>query len=376
MVTYPVLIMLAPRGEHRAAHWMADARAAAAADLWARLKQVEGVDVVVDAADPSDRKVFEELGASLAPPSSGVFHFGRHVNQICAELAWERVAYFGGASAPLLTQETLTAVFEQARELEARGGLVNNLHSSDWLVLNDTHALAQVAERVPKDNMLGWVLAQEAGYEIRAMPPESAFRADLDTPADVLMIGRHPMAGARLKAFAQDADGALQGRIETLEQALLVPGNGLAVIGRASSQLWQRLERELPVWVRSFVEERGMVASGRLADGSVRSLVAEVVQTWGAERFVATLSELVQAVVWDTRVWMAHRGPWPSDSDRWSADLGWLGEIEDTGLAELTRVIGEAPIPIVTGGQGVVGGSMMALLDELGGRAAGYQPSK
>jgi len=375
-ISYPLLIMLAPGGEQAAPRWMADARTAAAMDLWSRLSNVESIDVVVDAADPVDREAFQELGAQVAVPADGPFHFGRRIDQLCSVYGWKRLAYFGGASAPLLTEDALSAILEQAIELEPRAGLVNNLHSSDWLVINDTSPLSGLIERLPKDNMLGWVLSQDAGFQIRAMPPETAFRADLDTPADVLMIGKHPHAGDRLSEFARRSGGPLMTRIEALESALLVPGNGLAVIGRASSRLWSRLESELPIWVRSYVEERGMVSSGRLAEGSVKSLVAAAVEVWGAEKFVGLLSELVQAVVWDTRVWMAHRGGWPSESDRWSADLGWLDQIEDGALSELTRAILSAPIPIVTGGQGVVGGSMMALLDGPGSGNGDYQPSR
>lgn len=374
--SYPILIMLGPGGQHPASRWMSDARVAAAKDLWSRLSKVENVDILVDAADPADREAFKELGAKLAEPLSGVFHFGRRLDQLCSDHGWKRLAYFGGASAPLLTADALSDIIEQASELGSRAGLVNNLHSSDWLAINDTSPLHALTDRLPKDNMLGWVLSEEAGLQIRAMPPETAFRADLDTPADVLMIGKHPLSGECLSKFASRSGGSLMTRIETLESAVQVPGNGLAVIGRASSRLWSRLESELPIWVRSYVEERGMVSSGRLADGSVKSLVAAAVEAWGAEEFVTVLSELVQAVVWDTRVWMAHRGGWPAESDRWSADLGWVDQIEDGALKRLTQAILAAPIPVVTGGQGVVGGSMMALLDGLDPGYGGYQPSR
>ncbi len=299
MPAYPTLIMIAPRGGHPAQEWMAEARTAAAADLWARLSQVGGVDVVVDAADPADREAFTELGAALAPASTGEFHFGRRIRDLCSENGWKRLAYFGGSSAPLLTPQALSEIFEQASDLGDQAGLVNNLHSSDWLVINDTSAFASLVERLPKDNMLGWVLAQEAGYSVSALPPDTPNRADLDTPADVIMVGRHALAGERLRRFAASAGGSLQARIENLEHALIVPGNSLAVIGRASSQVWARLESQLAVWVRCYVEERGMVASGRLASGSVRSLVAEALETWGAEQFIRNLEELVQAAVWE-----------------------------------------------------------------------------
>ena len=79
--------------------------------------------------------------------------------------------------------------------------------------------------------------------------------------------------------------------------------------------------------------------------------------------FLARLAELVQGVVWDTRVWMAHRGTWPSAADRMAADLGWPEEINDSGLRSLTEAIHAAGVPILTGGQGIVAGSLRAFVE-------------
>jgi hypothetical protein len=355
---------------------MAAARRAAAIDLCARLSRIIGVDVYLDVSDPDDQAVFEAMGAEFVRGQDGPFHFGRRLAELCADYGWERVAYFGGASAPLITEEILSSIFDQARSLGERAGVVNNLHSTDWVVVNSTSDLAGLAARLAKDNMLGWVLSREAGYDIHAKPADTAFRADLDTPADVVMVGNHPNAGDALRDRIREISGPLKDQVIALENSLTVPGNSLALIGRASSHVWARLESELSIWIRSYVEERGMVASGRLSEGHVKSLVAETVETWGPVRFVEFLAELVQAAVWDTRVWMAHRGPWPTESDRWAADLGWPDQIEDGGLRRLTEAILEAPVPIVTGGQGVVGGSLMALLDRVNQRKGGYQPSR
>jgi hypothetical protein len=363
MRIYPVLVMVAPRGGSPAETWMGDARQAAGLDLCARLTQVEGVRVFVDAPDSRDRVAFAELDVQLVPPLEEPFHFGRRLSQICQDHRWTQAAYFGAASAPLLSSDTLSEVFEQARSLPAEAGIVNNLHSSDWLVLNQTKALGTLADRLPKDNMLGWILSHDAGYRILPKPPETQFRADLDTPADVFMVGGHPHSGDQLGAFASAADENLKQRIDRLKASLIVPGDSIALIGRASSHVWARLESELPIWVRSYVEERGMVASGRLAEGRVRSLVAEAIERWGPEDFIRLIGEMAQAVVWDTRVWMGHRGPWPGESDRWASDLGWLDQVKDPSLRDLTQAVLASPIPIVTGGQGVVGGSLMALLD-------------
>ncbi len=294
-----------------------------------------------------------------------------------ASKGWKRLAYFGAASAPLLSASVLSSLFDQARELPQRSGLVNNLHSTDWMVLNDTSGLQAVADRLPKDNMAGWVLSHEGGYQIESMPAETLYRADLDTPADVAFVARHPGAGDELRAAASTLDENLRRRVAALEGALSAAGDSLAIIGRASSTVWGRLEAERSIWVRAFVEERGMVASGRLAAGAVRSLIGEAVNTWGPRHTLDLLAETVQGVLWDTRVWMAHRRAWPSDADRLASDLGRVGEIQDAQLRALTEAILDSPIPIVTGGQGVVGGALMAWLDVLKlARSEGYQPSR
>jgi hypothetical protein len=109
----------------------------------------------------------------------------------------------------------------------------------------------------------------------------------------------------------------------------------------------------------------------------VRSLLADALETWGPQEFVRRLSEMSDAALWDTRVWMSTRGDWPSEADRFAADLGWAQEIDDPALRALTEAIGQAPIPILTGGHGVVSGSALALLEALpdaGPRSAGKVP--
>jgi hypothetical protein len=148
-----------------------------------------------------------------------------------------------------------------------------------------------------------------------------------------------------------------------LARVLGTPAESLALIGRVSEAAWRDIVQRSQVWVRVYAEERGMRASGRLARGEVRSLLAEMIEAQGAESFVARLADLVQGVLWDTRVWMAHRGPWPNAADRMAADLGWLDQIVDPGLRRLTEAIAASPVPILTGGQGVVAGSLRAFVE-------------
>ncbi len=108
-----------------------------------------------------------------------------------------------------------------------------------------------------------------------------------------------------------------------------------------------------------------MVASGRVARGEVRSMIGEMLDSWGAPEFIRRLAAMTNAVLWDTRVWMAHRGGWPPVGDRFAADLGWAEQVRDPALRDLTAAICSAPVPILTGGHGVVSGSVYALVETL-----------
>jgi hypothetical protein len=74
---------------------------------------------------------------------------------------------------------------------------------------------------------------------------------------------------------------------------------------------------------------------------------------------------MADGVLWDTRVWMGTKPNWPTDADRFAADLGWEDHIEDESLRALTHAINSSPIPILAGGYGVVSGGLYALLESL-----------
>ena len=102
-----------------------------------------------------------------------------------------------------------------------------------------------------------------------------------------------------------------------------------------------------------------------MASGEVHSLIAELVEQWGPTEFVNFLGGISDAVLWDTRVWMAHQGGWPSKADRFAADLGMVDAIDHVSLKMLTSAVLEASIPIITGGHGVVAGGLFALLESI-----------
>jgi hypothetical protein len=355
--------MLAPAGPSAAERWVAQARLSAARDLLARLQEIPlAGPVYVLAGDEADRQDLAGRGAQPVRATVEAFHFGRVLSSMIEGEGWRDVAYFGGASAPLASAAVLRLAFEMA---QAGRVVVNNLHSTDWAIVPDAASLVPLAERLPVDNALGWVLAHEGGRQVEALPPSAGTRADLDTPSDIVLMSRHPDLGPDLRRAASGIPVGLQQRLDNLRAVLTSPGRTVTLIGRASAGVWQALENRGQIWARVFAEERGMLASGRAERGEVRSLVAEMVDHLGPEAFLRRLASMTDAAFWDTRVWMSRRGPWPSRSDRFAADLGWADEVADPDLRGLTAAVAAAPIPVLTGGHGVVAGGLLALLESL-----------
>jgi hypothetical protein len=361
----PALIFLPPAGVTPAEQWMAAARQACAADLIERLRAAGFGPFTLVASEHETASSLSATDVELSAEVETPFHFGRVLAQVVQARRFDEVAYFGAASAPLATADILAGWRDQARQLAGNGVLVNNLYSTDWAILDDARRVVGLAERLPTDNPLGWVLSREAGVMVRTPPAVSAARSDVDTPGDLALLRRHPDLGPHLKQALEAFPEDLGRRADSLAQILQTPAESLALIGRVSETAWREIVRRSQVWVRVFAEERGMRASGRLARGEVSSLLAEMVEERGAPPFVARLEQLVDGVLWDTRVWMAHRGPWPSAADRMASDLGWTDDVGDPALRSLTHAVAQSRRPMLTGGQGVVAGSLRAFVESV-----------
>jgi len=63
-------------------------------------------------------------------------------------------------------------------------------------------------------------------------------------------------------------------------------------------------------------------------------------------------------------LWAA-RGLWPTEVERYAADLGMVDDIADPFLRDFTQAINEAPIPVLTGGHALVSGGLWTLLESM-----------
>jgi hypothetical protein len=294
---------------------------------------------------------------------NATFHFGHRLAKVIERFALERFLYVGGASAPLLTASDLAQIAEAAQHHD-RAVIANNINSTDWAAITPASIVDAWIDRLPSDNSLGWVLSHEAGLEPIGWPPSPATRLDLDVPIDAQIAARHPHCGSRVREAVSQLpwdDRRLRAACEVLQTR----ASRLILAGRVSSWAIAQLEQTVQCWTRVYSEERGMRAAGRLGTGQVRSLLSDHLHAVGLSRFMADLCSMTDAMLWDTRVLWAANGVWPSEEDRYAADLGLVDAISDPFIRDFTQAILDAPIPIVTGGHALVSGGLWALLESI-----------
>jgi len=314
---------------------------------------------------PDDAPVVRDL--DRAP-----FAFGPRLAEIVERVGVRSMLYFGGGSTPLLPRAEVARLAEALRAArDGRVAITNNLHSSDWLGLTDAQAVRPTLRAAPRDNSLAWMLQQERGYAVQIWQgPSAASGLDLDTPADLALTRAHPLCTDRLRAVLGDP---LLDRIpvEALVAIAARDGSRLALIGRVAPGPWQALSRAGQSWIRAFSEERGMVASERLARGEVRSLIGRLLALLGPVGFFRELADVCDAAVLDTRVLMAAAGHYAPDADRFASDLLLPDAIADPWLRAFTQAAADSPIPLLLGGHGAVSGGLYVLADGVAARRAG-----
>lgn len=322
--------------------------------------QESGADEVVLATDHPDlARAATQLGVRVRSTQATSFHFGRMLQQVVLETGADAVLYSSGAALPLISPAEIRWILDTLAE-RPPCVVVNNVQSVDLAAWNPASYITRI---VPpeSDNLLGWLL-RDAGMEQILVPHSAAIHFDLDTPTDYLILRLSGQASAR----AQQALDALDWPMERLQAAAdLLAGDlpEIALIGRVGTSVVEHINRNLQVRVRVFSEERGMKALGRDADGSAVSLMADLLEDVGPERFFQRMASVCDGVFFDTRVLFAHRGRRVSESDRFHSDLGRVEAIRDPWVRAFTEAALASPIPVVLGGHSIVAGGLWVLAD-------------
>ncbi len=360
-----LLLLVGGEGDSPVEQPIRQARQAAARDLLETLLEAGVVQRAVVATDDAAWAAGLPAVIDLDTPDEP-FHFGRRLAGLIRRYGVRRALVAGGGSAPLMRADDWRRALA-GFDAGTPAAITNNLHSADWLAFHPADEWLAVVEAQERDNGLAWALAHQAGLPTTALPPSAASRFDLDTPADLLIARAHPRLAPHLRAALAGLDWPAA-PVEGVLEVMAREGGHLAVIGRSSAAAWAALEAATRCWVRLFVEERGMIASGRLAQGQVRSLLADFLEQSGPPGFFAELAALAEAALLDNRVILAARRLWPPAADRFNADLGRWEQVEEPFLRDFSRAAKEAGMPILIGGQSVVNGGLLALLEALEAR--------
>ena len=305
------------------------------------------------------------------------------------------VIVLGSGSIPLATAADLRRFVEVAA---GPGGhaLANSFYSADVVAVSRAADLAGLPP-LPADNALPRWLEERAGVVVTDLRSRWRLGADIDTPLDLLVLGE---AGARAGhgrghrrgAGALFGEGPARERLTELGDILSNRRAELLVAGRVSAATLAWLQSGVACRVRALIEERGLKAASKLAQGAAdgagrhpdtaldehsdgaisqrppRSILGELLDRDGPEALAATVAGLGDAALIDTRVLMAHRcGPsessWPPAEDRFASDLLLPATIADPWLRALTASAASAPAghPILLGGHTLVNGGLRLL---------------
>jgi CTP:molybdopterin cytidylyltransferase MocA len=309
----------------------------------------------------NDHALAEELAGGcpglVIVETGDAIDFGEQLRAIIRELDSAAVAYVGGGSAPLLDAAGLTRL---VAAIEAPGRVAaNNALSSDWVGFRPADAIERT-EPIRTDNDLAWRLHHDAGLARVPIEQALATTLDIDTPTDLALLRRAPGVPPLLQRYLDEVVPDLHA-LPAIEALLTDPYRTLIIAGRVNVTILAAVERQVSFNKRLFIEERGMRASGRQARGEVRTLLAVLLSEVGPERFFATLADLGDGLIFDTRPLFAHLAPDLSAADRFASDLLRPDLIANPLVREFTAAARAARIPVVLGGHALVTGGLWLL---------------
>ncbi len=312
-----------------------------------------------------------DLAAAVAPgvevedstPGAGAtFHFGRALAHLLARDRPGTALVMGGAAGPLLTADDFRRFLQLAEE-NPGAVIQNNPQSPDVVAFSPAWA-ASTLDLPDSDNALGHALT---GGGFRRLLIENSARVnfDVDTPADAALLAGEAAAGPRTRLTASTLawTGPLRRRLDAVVGILAGESQELALFGRVGPPITGYLNIHLRCRLRMFSEERGMRALGRVAAGTVVSFVGRLCDAVGPVAFFDLLRGCADAVLFDSRVLMAHWKQPLSEADRFHSDIGAVGAIADPRLAAFTEAAWASDTPIVLGGHTLVYGGLWLLAE-------------
>jgi hypothetical protein len=276
-----------------------------------------------------------------------------------------------GSGAIPLARPTDFSEFARAAASGDRRALVNNRYSADVIAVGRADVFESLPD-LPGDNAVSRWLDEFAGLPVADLRRRTHLAMDLDSPLDVLLVGRG-RSGTAPRELPGDVNvDVVRSRLRALATISADRRAELLVAGRTSAATLRWLERSTASRVRALVEERGLRAAAPAAQASdsaaaeltigrpPRSALGLVLDDRGPDALGSIAAELADGALIDSRVLLAHRlsadeRRWPVAEDRFASDLLLPERIRDPWLRALTISARDASIPIVLGGHSLVG---------------------
>jgi hypothetical protein len=370
MADIGAVIMIGQGGPTPPEQLMLDAQRASTIDL-IRLLRGQGLSKIVVAA-PQTHWLPEALGVLCDDdPPDQPFHFGERLSGLIAQYQIEPALYFGGGSAPLLDSTTCGMLIGLLQRSVERGSskvpthiaLTNNLHSADWIAISHVREALPILRHCDRDNSTAWLLKESGDYDVRVLSGvRPATSMDIDTPSDLALLSSHPGLQPELRLVVGDPRLSPLA-VPAILKVMTTEASTIALIGRVSPLAWNAVNKATRCWTRVIAEERGMVASGRIERGEVKSALLPWIKARGVAGFFDDLADMADAALFDDRVLFAACGIHPGAAERFASDLLWVEAIQDSWLRDFTEAARSAKLPVLLGGHSVVAGGLYVLAE-------------
>ena len=166
-----------------------------------RVNQVADIYLVTNDPELAEKAASAGALVLLNTLSCASFHFGRELKKLITSHNLEKVFYFSGAGCPLITEAELTHICSLLLKKE-RFLYSNNTQSADLVAFTVTNKFYEIDLPDPMDNSLAMTLRDRLGLELELMPQTLGLLFDIDTPADLLVLGAGPFGGPRTRLLS------------------------------------------------------------------------------------------------------------------------------------------------------------------------------
>tara|TARA_B100000945_G_C20427032_1_gene621139 strand:- start:8959 stop:10122 length:1164 start_codon:yes stop_codon:yes gene_type:complete len=367
------LVMLGESGSSKPEQLVHQARRKSAIQTVVKLSKIKDIqDIIIAVPSAEKRNWFQEdefhhISKSITwdvDSPNHRYNFGHRVSSIVQNYQIKKLLYLGGGSMPLLQDQTLRSIISKLSQSSINYAITNNLHSSDWIGINNALIITDLIDQLPRDNMFAWLLKNEYDFTIESLKPSTETLLDIDTPNDLLALRWHPNTEETLRSFLiNKLPTQAQNKWINAAKIMSKPGSRVTLIGRVSPQVSQMLQAKLQVWTRIFSEERGMTARKNNRIDKIQSIIGNFVDLNGADLFFENLDQMIDVGYMDTRVYLAQQKKYPTRSERFASDLYQTKNIKHQALRKLVIASLKCNAPIILGAHGSVSGGLYALID-------------